>query len=209
MIEGPFGGDRPLLSLDCLLVVKEYTALSSSTISGGTSPDRTDEFQEAALSHLPVEAFSTESHKTDSDLFSDYLVAELDSDRLQLNRFMSFVEEYARLLNVDDRRAVNVGIDAKTRVQSRLPRPFADGEVDPTLLIEVRFPEKYRRRAIEQILNETEGQLEWVSDTIRSGPQTAILQHHSGPNDLVLSQVLQFQENLKQYDVLFDDVTVT
>jgi len=208
MVEGFFGGPRPLLSLDCLLAVRDYTALPSPTISGGTSPDRTDEFQEAARSHLPVETFSTEEHTTGSKLFGDYLVAELETDRLQLNQFMTFVEKYADLLNVDDLRVVNVGIDARTAVDSALPRPFVNEDIAVFLLVEIRFPSDYEKREIELTAHQIESELDWITDSTRSG-NTVVFQHLSGPNDLVVTHVLNMIDELEQYNIPLEDVTVT
>ena len=209
MVKGPLGGPRPLLSLDCLLVIRDYTALPSPTISGGTTPDRTDEFREAARSTLPVDSFSTDPHMTDSELFGDYLVAELDADRLQLDQFLEFVEEYARLLGVEDLRVVNVGIDARTKVQNRLPRPLVDDDVTVFLLLELRFPPRYDIGQIERILDSLESELDWVADTARTGSDTAIVQHHSGVNDLVVNQILELIDLLEQYEIQPECVTAT
>lgn len=151
MAQGPFGGPRPLLSQECVLVIRDYTALPSPTISGGASPDRTEEFRQAAQKHLPVASIETEPHDVAPGLFGDYLVAELESDRLPLDQYMAFVEGYARLLGTEDLRVVNVGIDARVAVESRFPRPFVETGVLVAPLIEIRLSDGYSTTELERL----------------------------------------------------------
>lgn len=208
MVEGLFGGPRPLLSRRCLLVVRDYNALPLPTVSGGMSPDYSAEFQQAARDQLPVEAISTEEHEQ-PDPFGDYLIAELETDRIQLNQFMSFVEAYADLLNVDDLRKIGVGIDARTAINSSVPRPFVDDDVTVFLLLEIRFPSEYGTGRIERVISQLEAELNWVADSTRTGSDTGILQHHSGVNDFVSTQALDLIEELEEYEIPVEDVTVT
>jgi hypothetical protein len=169
MVQGELlGGPRPLLSMDCLLVIRDYSALPSPVISGGTSPDWSDEFREAAQAELPVDGFGREAHEQ-PDPFGDILVAELETDRLQLNQFMNFIRSYSNLLEGDDLRVVNVGIDARTAVDSALPRPFVDDDVAVFLLVEIRFPSDYGKREIELTAHQIESELDWITDSTRSG----------------------------------------
>lgn len=139
MTRGPFGGPRPMLSIDCLLKVKEYTAVPSPTISGGMSADRTDEFRQSAEEHLPVDTFTLDPHPVQPDLFDDVMKPELDTDRLPVNQYLEFVDGYARLLGVEDRRIINTGIDARTTIENRVPRPLADADVIVAILLEIRY----------------------------------------------------------------------
>ena len=208
MPRGPFGGPRPLLSQKCVLVIRDYTAVPSPNISGGTTPDRTEEFRQAARKHLPVASITTEPHDVAPDLFGDTLVAELESDRLPLDQYMAFIEENARLLGTDELRVVNVGIDARVAVENRFPRPFVESGVHVTELIEIRFPDEFTASDIEQVSEDLESELSWLVDSHVSGA-TAVLQAQGGINDIVVSQTLELVQQLNKYGILTENVTVT
>ncbi|TKX42468.1 hypothetical protein EXE41_17115 [Halorubrum sp. SD690R] len=194
-----------MLSIDCLLTVKEYTAVPFPTISGGMSPDRTDEFRQAAEEHLPVDAFSFDPHPVQPDLFGDVMKAELDTDRLSLNQYLEFVDSYARLLGVEDRRVINTGIDARTTIENRVPRPLADADVVVTILIEIGYSEEI---ASEYQLNSIEESLPWVADLVAQ-EDTIQIQHHGGPNDLVNEQVLGLIETVESTLAQTEDAVIT
>ena len=205
MSRGPFGGPRPMLSIDCLLTVKEYTAVPSPTISGGMSADRTEEFRQAAEEHLPVDAFTFDPHPIQPDLFGDVMKAELDIDRLPLNQYLEFVDGYARLLGVEDRRIINTGIDARTTIENRVPRPLADADVLVAILIEMGYSGEI---ISEQQLNSIEESLPWVADLVAQ-EDTIQIQHHGGPNDLVNEQVLGLIEIVESTLAQTEDAVIT
>lgn len=205
MPRGPLGGPRPLLSVECLLTVYEYTALPTQTISGGTSPDRSDKFRQAVAERLPVEQFATEAHPRQPDLFGDVLRAELDTDRLRLSRYMEFVEEYATLIGTEDLRVVNTGIDARSRMDVQFPRPLADADVEALLKLEIT----HTGTDMESVAAELDSEFEWITGYEIPAEGIALLQHIGGPNDLVLTQTLELMETLDRYGVDSDDVTIT
>ncbi len=205
----PSGAPQPLLSVDCLLSVMDYTATPGPTISGGMTPDRTDEFRRAADGHLPVDFFTSEPHPMLPDLFGDVMIAELDTDRIGLNRYLSFVREYARLSETDDLRVVNTGIDARTTTKSCAPRLFADAEVLVAVLVEIRFRERFTSSEIRSILNELEAKFSWVADTVVRESDIGLLRHHGGPNDLVVTQTLNLIEELERHNIELDQATIS
>lgn len=168
MVRGLFGGPRPLVSVDCLLSVLDYTAVPSPTISGGMSSDRTEVFRRAADAHLPVDIFTYEPHPMQPDLFGDVMIAELDTDRIGLDQYRAFVREYAQLLGTDDLQVVNTGIDARTTLPSNIPRPLADADVLVAVLVEISFPDEVSQGDIERVLSQLETELPWVADTIKN-----------------------------------------
>jgi len=204
MSRGPFGGPRPMLSIDCLLTVKEYTAVPSPTISGRMSADRTDEFRQAAEEHLPVDAFTFDPHPVQPDLFGDVMKAELDTDRLPLNQYLEFVDGYARLLGVEDRQIINTGIDARTTIENRVPRPLADADVVVALLVEIGYS---GRIISEQQLNYIGQSLPWVADLVTQEGVIQI-QYHGGPNDLVTEQVLDLIQSLERDSLQAENATI-
>ncbi|RAW45323.1 hypothetical protein DQW50_09240 [Halorubrum sp. 48-1-W] len=194
-----------MLSIDCLLTVKEYTAVPSPTISGGMSADRTDEFRQAAEEHLPVDAFTFDPHPVQPDLFGDVMKAELDTDRLPLNQYLEFVDGYARLLGVEDRRIINTGIDARTTIENRVPRPLAEADVVVAILIEMGYSGKITSK---HQLNPIEESLPWVADLV-VGEDTIQIQHHGGPNDFVNEQVLDLIEAVEVTSAQIENIVVT
>jgi hypothetical protein len=204
MPRGPLGGPRPLLSVECFLVVNEYTALPTETISGGTSPDRSDEFRQAAAEHLPVERFATEPHPMQPDLFGDVLVAELDNDRLRLNRYMAFVSEYASLTGTDDLRVISTGLDAQTKVDIQFPRPLVEPDVEALLKFEIT----HSGADMEAVASELESEFGWITGYEVPTSGVAILQHVGGSNDLVMAQILELMEELNRTAIGGGDVTV-
>lgn len=205
MSRGPFGGPRPMLSIDCLLTVKEYTAVPSPTISGGMSADRTDEFRQAADEHLPVDAFTFDPHPVQPDIFGDVMKAELDTDRLPLNQYLEFVDGYARLLGVEDRRIINTGIDARTTIENRVPRPLADADVLVAILIEMGYSGEIISK---HQLNSIEESLPWVAD-LAVQEDTIRIQHHGGPNDFVNEQVLGLVESIENISIQAKNAVTT
>ncbi|MWV64481.1 hypothetical protein GRS48_06535 [Halorubrum sp. JWXQ-INN 858] len=194
-----------MLSIDCLLTVKEYTAVPSPTISGGMSADRTDEFRRAVEDHLPVDAFTFDPHPIQPDFFGDVMRAELDTDRLPLNQYLKFVDGYARLLGVEDRRIINTGIDARTTIENRVPRPLADTDVLVAILIEMGYSGEI---ISEQQLNSIEESLSWVADLVAQEDRIQI-QHHGGPNDLVNEQILGLINAISKILTETDDVIIS
>lgn len=205
MSRGPFGGPRPMLSIDCLLTVKEYTAVPSPTISGGMSADRTDEFRQAAEEHLPVDTFTFDPHPVQPDLFGDVMKAELDTDRLPLNQYLEFVDGYARLLGVEDRRTINTGVDARTTIENRVPRPLADADVLVAILVEIRYS---GRIISEPQLNSIEESLPWVADLVIGNDRIQI-QHHGGVNDLVNEQILDLMNIIEETPTELGEMILT
>jgi hypothetical protein len=193
-----------MLSIDCLLTVKEYTAVPSPTISGRMSADRTDEFRQAAEEHLPVDAFTFDPHPVQPDLFGDVMKAELDTDRLPLNQYLEFVDGYARLLGVEDRQIINTGIDARTTIENRVPRPLADADVVVALLVEIGYS---GRIISEQQLNYIGQSLPWVADLVTQEGVIQI-QYHGGPNDLVTEQVLDLIQSLERDSLQAENATI-
>jgi len=116
------------------------------------------------------------------------MLAELDTDRLPLNQYLEFAKEYARLLGTDDLRVVNTGIDARTTMDSRVPRPFADVDVVVAVLVEIALPESSTGE-VESIVESIQESHSWIADMDVSG-EILLIQHHGGPNDLVMEQVL-------------------
>jgi hypothetical protein len=194
-----------MLSIDCLLTVKEYTAVPSPTISGRMSADRTDEFRQAAEEHLPVDAFTFDPHPVQPDLFGDVMKAELDTDRLPLNQYLVFVDRYARLLGVKDRRIINTGIDARTTIENRVPRPLADADVLVAILVEMGYSGEIIPK---HQLNSIGESLPWVADLVVR-EDTIQIQHHGGPNDLVNEQVLGLINDISDIPIETGDVIIS
>jgi uncharacterized lipoprotein len=140
-------------------------------------------------------------------LFGDTLVAELESDRLPPDQYMAFVEENARLLGTDELRVMNVGIDARVAVENRFSRPFVESGVHVVELIEIRFPDEFKAKDIEEVSTVLESELSWVVDSRVSG-DTAVLQAQGGINDIVVSQALQLKEQLRKYEIPTENVRV-
>lgn len=205
MARGPFGGPRPLVSVECFLTVYEYSALPSTTISGDTSPDRSDEFRQAAGEFLPVERFTSEPHPTNPDQFGDVLGAQLDSDRLPLDRYLEFVRGYARILGVENLQKINAGIDTRIETESRVPRPLAEIETIVVLTLEITFPEG----VVDRLATELEAKFGWIVDHAIHSSESAVFQHIGGENDLVVTQLLDLAHELEGHGVSIDDAIIS
>jgi len=190
--------------MECFLTVYEYTALPTQTISGGTSPDRSDEFRQAAAETLPVKRFGTEAHPKQPELFGDILLAELEVDRLRLNQYMAFIEEYASRTGTDDLEVLNTGIDAETRMDIQFPRPLADADVESLLKLEITSP----RTDMQTVATDLESEFEWITSCESSTAGIAVCQHLGGPNDWVLAQTLELIEGIEQYGIDTADITI-
>jgi len=206
MPRGPLGGPRPLLSQECGLTVRDYTAIPSPTLSGDTTPDRTETFREIARSYLPIRSFTTQRNETREEL-GDVLVANLDTDRLQFDEWFSFLKAYADQVDVSDLRKLSVGITGSTRTESRMPRPLAEADIIAVDLIEIRVAE-YTNAERRQVSEQLRSTLSWVVDTSISG-ETILLQHQGGVNNLVSSQSLELVDQLDGSGVPATDVTIT
>jgi len=205
MPRGPLGGPRPLLSVECFLSVYEYTALPTETLSGGTSADRSNEFRQAAAEHLPVDRFATEAHPMQPDLFGDVLVAELDTDRLQLNRYLAFIKEYASRVGTDDLRELNTGIDARTQIDIQFPRPLVDADVEAMLKLGIVHAET----DMESVAAELVSEFAWITGYQVPTQGIAIVQHVGGPNDLVQTQTLELIEEMNRFGIGGENITVS
>ncbi|WP_267161918.1 hypothetical protein [Halovenus salina] len=183
--------------------------MPSPTISGGLSADRTEEFRQAAQAHLPVDLFTTEPHPMQPDVFGDVMIAELDTDRVGLNQYLAFVREYADHLGTDNLRVVNTGIDVRTTMPSRVPRPFTNVDVLVAILIEIQFSQNFAGRDIDRVLDRLENEFGWVTDTMKADSTTGFLQHHGGPNDLVVEQMIELVKELRRIGIEMEQVSLT
>lgn len=136
-------------------------------------------------------SISTEPHGHASEVLWEIILAELDTDRLQLDRYMDFLKRYAELIGVkDDLRYVSVGIDARSSVESKTPRPFVESDLETVLLIEGNFPSSFSKRETRKALEQWKEEMSWIVDYNMKVSRTAVIQHIGGPNDLVTTQVL-------------------
>jgi hypothetical protein len=178
----------------------------TETINGGMSPDRTEQFRKAADEHLPVSAVSTESGIA-SDILGEVIVAELDTDRLQLDRYMDFVEKYADVVGVgDDLRYVSVGVDFRAALERS--QSYSDDRYRVIPLLEVDLSQT-SRDGLERTLEKWEEDLSWLVGYTLLPRQTAVLQHLGGPNDFVNTQAIELREKLEESSVPLDRATVT
>jgi hypothetical protein len=196
-----------LLSEDCYLAIRGYTAVPTETLDGGTSADRTDEFCQAANEHLPVSSISTESGIA-SEVLGDQRLAELDTNRLQLDRYIQFMKKYAELVGTrEDLRYVSVGVDFRTSAKQDVQNtPETSSRVIP--LLEIKLPQSSKRR-VEQILRRWRRELSWLNDYFILPQKTVILQHNGGPNDFVNTQALELIKKLEGLYVSPEKVTIT
>ena len=196
-----------LLSEECYLALRGYTAVPTETVNGGMSSNRTGEFREAAEEHLPVSAVSTESGIA-SEILGEVIVAELDTDRLQLDRYMDFVEKYAELVGVgDDLRYVSLGVDFRATLE-RKSQNDSDDRYRVIPLLEVDLPQT-SRDGLERTLEKWEEDLSWLVGYTLLPQQKAVLQHVGGSNDFVNTQALELREKLEESSIPLDRATVT
>ena len=178
-------------STDCYLAVRGYNAVPVETVSGGISSDRTDEFRKATEENLPVVSISREPHKFAPELFGEVIVAELDTDRIQLNRYMGFLEDYASRVGVEqDLRYVSVGIDPRVPTAEE----FSDVDMTTAPVVEVQFDSKSK---VKEIVRQWRKEIPWVVG-YNTSQSTAVIRHRGGQNDLVSTQVLEFIDKIEE-----------
>jgi hypothetical protein len=182
------GIQHPLSQRGCLFI-RDYSATSTETVTGNTSPDRTHELHQAASENLPVASVSTEPHGIAPDFLGEVALLRLDTDRLQLERYMSFLEKYGELVGVeDDLRYLSVGIDARISVQ----------DLKAVLMVEVSFQSGHSERRVRETLQQWQESMPWIVEYDLVDSQTGVIRHSGGPNDLVTTQILELVKGLKK-----------
>jgi len=139
------------------------------------------------------------------DLFGDVLVAELDTDRLQLNRYLAFIKEYASRVGTDDLRELNTGIDARTQIDIQFPRPLVDADVEAMLKLGIVHAET----DMESVAAELVSEFAWITGYQVPTQGIAIVQHVGGPNDLVQTQTLELIEEMNRFGIGGENITVS
>lgn len=123
--EGPFGGPRPLLNLDCTLKIKHAAA----------GAGKATQFSRVSLS-----IFNRGEVFIEKNGFNpDSPTIELATDRVTLAELQTFMEDYSDELGISS-SDLTLSVETEIEQGGVLPRPFAESEVGSKVVIETTYP---------------------------------------------------------------------